>query len=137
MINWYKGEQKRNIKQNQCQGSKCADALSHEYSIQLGPSAELQDSLGQTKKYVCFLNSTHLICLSVCLFVEALTSEVILPIVPACSSGTLTNVLPHWNAMTQTQDVAPYLITVYRHRADLPCYPLMWKVTLESTTISL
>ena len=28
--------------------------------------------------------------------------------VPACSSGTLTNMLPHWNAMPQTQDMAPY-----------------------------
>ena len=25
--------------------------------------------------------------------------------VPACSSGTLTNVLPHVNAMPQTQDI--------------------------------
>ena len=24
------------------------------------------------------------------------------PLVTACSSGTLTNVLPHWNAMRQT-----------------------------------
>ena len=28
--------------------------------------------------------------------------------VPACSSGTLTNVLPHRNAMPQTQDTTPH-----------------------------
>ena len=54
--------------------------------------------------------------------------------VPACSSGTLTNVLPHRNAMPQTQDMAPYPVTVYRHGADLLlCYPLMWNVTLVYT----
>ena len=54
--------------------------------------------------------------------------------VPACSSGTLTNVLPHRNAMPQTQDMTPHPVTVYRHRADLSlCYPLMWNVTLEYT----
>ena len=53
---------------------------------------------------------------------------------PACSSGTLTNVLPHRNAMPQTQDMTPHPVTVYRHRADLSlCYPLMWNVTLEYT----
>ena len=53
---------------------------------------------------------------------------------PACSSDTLTNVLPHRNAMLQTQDMTPYPITVYRHRADLSlCYPLMWNVTLGYT----
>ena len=52
--------------------------------------------------------------------------------VPACSSGTLTNVLPHRNAMPQTQDTTPHPVTVYRHGADLSlCYPLMWNVTLE------
>ena len=39
--------------------------------------------------------------------------------VPTCSSGTLTNVLPHRNAMPQTQDMTPHPVTVYRHRADL------------------
>ena len=36
--------------------------------------------------------------------------------VPACSSGTLTNVriLPHRNAMLQTQDMTPHPVTVYR-----------------------
>ena len=29
--------------------------------------------------------------------------------VPACSSGTLTNVLPHRNAIQQTQDITPTL----------------------------
>ena len=54
--------------------------------------------------------------------------------VPACSSGTLTNVLPHRNAMPQTQDTTPHLVTVYRHGADLSlCYPLMWNVTLDYT----
>ena len=33
--------------------------------------------------------------------------------VPACSSGTLTNVLLHKNAMPQTQDMAPETVTVY------------------------
>ena len=55
--------------------------------------------------------------------------------VPACNSGTLTKVLPHMNAMPQTQDMTPHPITIYRHRADLSlCYPLMWNVTLEYTT---
>ena len=54
--------------------------------------------------------------------------------VPTCSTGTLTNVLPHWNAMPQTQDMIPNPVTVYKHRADLSlCYPLMWNVTLEDT----
>ena len=54
--------------------------------------------------------------------------------VPACSSGTLTNVLPHRNAMPQTQDTTPHPVTVYRHRANLSlCYPSMWNVTLEYT----
>ena len=57
--------------------------------------------------------------------------------VPACSSGTLAYVLPHRNAMLQTQDM-PHPVTVYRYRADLSlCYPLMWNVTLESTTTHL
>ena len=52
----------------------------------------------------------------------------------AYSSGTLTNVLPHKNAMPQTQDMTPHPVTVYRPRADLSmCYPLMWNVTLEYT----
>ena len=47
-------------------------------------------------------------------------------IVPACSSGTLTNVLPHRNAMPQTQDMTPHPVTVYRHGVHLSlCYPLM------------
>ena len=52
--------------------------------------------------------------------------------VPACSSGTLTNVLPHRNAMPQTQVTTPHSVAVYRHGADLSlCYPFMWNVTLE------
>ena len=57
--------------------------------------------------------------------------------VPACSSGTLTKVLPHRNAMPQTQGMTPHPVTVYRHGADLSCYPLMWNVTLEYTTTNL
>ena len=54
--------------------------------------------------------------------------------VPACSSGTLTSVLPHRNAMPQTQDTTPHPVTVYRHGANLSlCYSLMWNVTLEYT----
>ena len=54
--------------------------------------------------------------------------------VPACSSGTLTNVLPHRNAMPQTQDMTPHPVTVYSHGVDLSlCYQLMWNVTLEYT----
>ena len=52
----------------------------------------------------------------------------------ACSSGTLTNVLPHRNAMPQTQDTTPHPVTVYSHRVDWSlCYPLMWNVTQEYT----
>ena len=54
--------------------------------------------------------------------------------VPVCKCGSLTNVLPHRNAMPQTQDMTPHPITVYRHGADLSlCYPSMWNVTLEYT----
>ena len=56
---------------------------------------------------------------------------------PACRSGTLTNVLPHWNGMPQIWDTASHPVTVYRHRAGLSLvYPLMWNVTLEYTTTS-
>ena len=55
--------------------------------------------------------------------------------VPTFSSGTLTNVLPHRNALPQTQGITPYPVTVYRHRADLSlCYPMIWNVTLEYKT---
>ena len=54
--------------------------------------------------------------------------------VPACSSGTLTNELPHMNAMPQTEDTTAHPVTVYRHGADLSMnYLLMWNVTLEYT----
>ena len=54
--------------------------------------------------------------------------------VPACNSGTLTNVLPLRNGMPQTQDIAPHPFTVYRHGTDLSlCYPLTWNFTLEYT----
>ena len=50
--------------------------------------------------------------------------------VPTCSSGTLTNVLPHWNAMQQTQDITPHPFTVHVYWLF---YPLMWNVTLKYT----
>ena len=54
--------------------------------------------------------------------------------VPACSSDTLTNVLPHRNTLPQTQDMTPHPVTVYRYRANWSlCYPLMWNITLEYT----
>ena len=33
---------------------------------------------------------------------------------PACSSGPLTNVLPHRNVLLQTQIMTPLPVTVYR-----------------------
>ena len=58
--------------------------------------------------------------------------------VPSRNGGTLTNVLPHRNAMPQTQDIDTHTVTVNRHNimANLSlCYPLMmWNVTLEYTT---
>ena len=48
---------------------------------------------------------------------------------PACSSGTLTNVLSHRNARHRTPHPSQY-----RHGVDLSlCYPFMWNVTLEYT----
>ena len=48
------------------------------------------------------------------------------------SSGTLTSVLPHRNAMPQTHDMTPLPVTVYRHGAELlMCSQWMWKVTME------
>ena len=56
-------------------------------------------------------------------------------LVPACSSGTLTYVLPHTHAMQQTPNTTPRHVTVYTHRVDLLlCYLLMWDVILEATT---
>ena len=52
----------------------------------------------------------------------------------ACSSVILTSVLPYSNAMSQTQDMRPHAVTVYRDGADLSCYSLMRNVTLEYTT---
>ena len=46
---------------------------------------------------------------------------------------TVTNVLPHRNAMLQTQDMIPYPVIEYRHGLNLSfCYPLNFK--LEYTT---
>ena len=41
--------------------------------------------------------------------------------VPACSSFTLTNVLPHRNVMPQTQDMTPHPVTVYDTRLTCRC----------------
>ena len=75
------------------------------------------------------------VCLFVCLGLTSLWNIWgHITTVPACSSGTLTNVLPHRNAMPQTQDTTPHPVTVYRHGANLSlCYPSMWNVTLEYT----
>ena len=55
---------------------------------------------------------------------------------PACNSCTLTNVLPHRNTMPQAQDTKPHPVIVYRHMADMSlCYPLMWNVIVEYSTI--
>ena len=48
--------------------------------------------------------------------------------VPACSSGTLTIVLQHWNVMLQTQGMPPHLVKFYRH------FLLMWNFKLKATT---
>ena len=53
--------------------------------------------------------------------------------VPACSSGALTNVLPHWNALLQTQDMPFHPVTVCRHGADLSlCDSLMWNTGIHN-----
>ena len=49
--------------------------------------------------------------------------------VPAGNSGPLTMVMPHRNAMPQTQDMAHHPVKVYRHTANCNmslCYPLIW-----------
>ena len=56
--------------------------------------------------------------------------------VPACSSVSLTIMLPHWNAMLQTQHRTPILVTIYRHLANLSLQcSLIWNITPEATTI--
>ena len=58
--------------------------------------------------------------------------------VPACSSGTLTKVLPHRNVMLQRQDTTTHPVTVYRHGADLSLYysySLKWIATLDYRAI--
>ena len=88
---------------------------------------------------LCCMPSLSLMIWFVCLFVcLGLTSLWNIwghiTTVPACSSGALTNVLTHRNAMPQTQDTTPHPVTVYRHVANLSlCYPSMWNVTLEYT----
>ena len=60
------------------------------------------------------------VCLSVCFgFNPAFKHLVHIATVPACSSGTLINVLSHRNAMPQTQDMKPHPVTVYRHWVEL------------------
>ena len=82
-----------------------------------------------------FIPTISFVCLFVCLGLTSLWNIWgHITTVPACSSGTLTNVLPHRNAMPQTQDTTPHPVTVYRHGANLSlCYPFMWNVTLEYT----
>ena len=68
-----------------------------------------------------------------CLFVLGLTALLNILVhfatVPACSTGTLTNVLQRGNAMSQTQDITTHPVTVYRHRVNQSlCYPLMWNM---------
>ena len=84
--------------------------------------------------YMLFLLK-WVVCLFVCLGLTSLWNIWgHIMTVPACSSGTLTNVLPHRNAMPQTQNTTPHPVTVYRHGANLSlCYPSMWNVTLEYT----
>ena len=68
--------------------------------------------------YNMFMISEHHIkhfVLEIFLFVLGLTSLLNIwghiTTVSACSSGTLTNVLPHRNAMQQTQDMTPHPVT--------------------------
>ena len=80
----------------------------------------------------------HKIC-HICLFVLALTSLLNIwghiATVPAWCSGTLTNVLPHKNTMSQTKGITTQPVKVYRYGADLSlCYQFMWNVTREYTT---
>ena len=84
---------------------------------------------------VATTQNSMFVCLFVCLGLTSLWNIWgHITTVPACSSGTLTNVLPHRNAMPQTQDTTPHPVTVYRHGANLSlCYPSMWNVTLEYT----
>ena len=67
------------------------------------------------------------LCLFVCLFARSGLTSLLNMIwghtttVPDCSSGTLTNVLPHRNTMQQTQDMTPHPVTVYRKRPTCRC----------------
>ena len=95
-------------------------------------------SIAETKHdmQISFSHIIQFVCLFVCLDITSLLNIWgHIRTVPACSSGALTKVLPHRNAMSQTQDMTPHPVTVYQHRANLSlCYPLMWNVTLEYTT---
>ena len=52
--------------------------------------------------------------------------------VPACSSGTLNMVLPHWNNMTYTSDMTP---TIFKYKdTGQPVVLSIWNVTLAETT---
>ena len=47
-------------------------------------------------------------------------------------------VLPHWNAKSQTHDITPLPVTVYRHKVNLTLYyPLLSNITLEAITTHL
>ena len=62
------------------------------------------------------------VCLFVCLgFMSLWNIWGHITTVLACSSGTLTNVLPHRNAMPQTQDMTPHPVTVYRQGPTCHC----------------
>ena len=61
-----------------------------------------------------FQTKLNLNIIRVCLFISLdLTSHIAM--VPACSSVTLTIVLPHRNAMLQTQDMTPHLSQYQTH----------------------
>ena len=52
----------------------------------------------------------------------------------ACKQS-VADMLPHWNAMLQKQNMTPNPVTVYRYGADLSmCYQMMWNITFEAPT---
>ena len=76
--------------------------------------------------------------LAVCLFGSyiAFTHLKSYSTVPTCSSGTLTNVLPHRNAMPQTQDMTPHPVTVYRPVSIHCCGTSHWNNTTTHFNVS-
>ena len=65
-------------------------------------------------KYYHFITHGNFVCLGLISFLNIWGR---IATVPDCSRRTLTNVLPHRNAIPQTQDMTPQSVTVYRHRA--------------------